>query len=121
MAEISKPMAQEPITDPTEAIKKFRPFRDGVQRLREILELRAAPNATIGTVSILQNVMCFASADNMEIMHKLLLEKGAVETDADKKRLEERRRADVSDSIREKEFFEDEREFNPWDGRWLDF
>ena len=121
MADLNKPSEQVPEEDPSEALRNFRPVQGDVGKLRRILALRADPNVLNGTVTPLQNVMTFASADNLDPMRNLLLEHGATETEEDKQRLKDRRRADMDDSIRRKEFFEDEREYNPWSARDMDF
>ena len=121
MADLNKPSEQVPEEDPSEALRNFRPMQGDVEKLLRILALRADPNVLRGTVTPLQNVMTFASADNLDPMRNLLLEHGAMETEEDKQRLKDRRRADVDDSIRRKEFFEDEREYNPWSARDMDF
>ena len=121
MDALNKPEQQWSLKDPTEALSRFRPVRDGVERLRQILALRADPNVLRENVTPLQMVMTFASAKNLDPMRNLLLQHGAKETDEDKKRLEVRRRADIPETIREKEFLEDEREFNPWGAHDIDF
>ena len=116
MDELSKPEEQASLEDPTEALRRFRPVRDGVERLRQILALRADTNVLRENSTPLQVVMAFASPKNFDPMHNLLLQHGAKETDEDRKELEVTRRAHAADLVRQKEFFEDDREFNPWDG-----
>ena len=118
MDELNKPEPekQASLEDPTEALRHFRPVRDGVERLRQILALRADPNILRENSTPLQNVMAWASPKNLDPMRNLLLQHGAKETDEDRKKLEVTWRAHAADLIRQREFFEDKREFNPWDG-----
>ena len=116
MDELNKPEAQTLLEDPTEALSRFHPAGENVERLRKILALRADPNVLRENVTPLQMVYGFASAKNLDPMRNLLLQHGAKETDEDRKELEVTRRAHAADLVRQREFFEDDREFNPWDG-----
>ena len=118
MDELDKPEPekQASLEDPTEALRLFRPVRDGVERLRQILALRADPNVLRENSTPLQIVMAWASAKNLDPMRNLLLQHGAEETEEDRKELEVTRRAHAADLVRQREFFADDREFNPWDG-----
>ena len=60
MDELNKPEEQPSLEDPTEALSRFRPIRDGVERLQQILALRADPNVLRENVTPLQMVMTFA-------------------------------------------------------------
>ena len=65
--------------------------------LRTLREARADPNATVrpGDISPLRNVLCFARPCDVREMRLLLLDHGAFQTSADKKRWEDREAYDM--------------------------
>jgi hypothetical protein len=89
-------------TNPEEAtrvLSGFRPSQNTPATLRTILAVKADPNIVIGTGGItpLHNVIAFALKHHVRDMRRLLLEAGAVESDAMKDRWGVRCRADASD------------------------
>ena len=90
----------------------FRPVRSRTEDLRVLLEARADPNVKIntGSLSPLRNVMCFARPCDVREMRLLLLEHGAMESNADKKRWEEREEYDMKEPAWLANFHRDDRE-----------
>jgi hypothetical protein len=111
----SKPQKEKPPANAFEATKelaKFRPVRSRVEDLRVLLGARADPNVNIGpgSLSPLRNVMCFARASDVREMRLLLLEHGALESSADKKRWVEREAYDMLEPAWLSNFHRDDRE-----------
>ena len=92
-------------------IETFRPIRESVDELRRLLDLKADPNASVSAdfLSPLQLVMTFAPPATVVKMRDLLIERGAIETEEDKKRWVVRQDTDSYESHRLKAFFEDDR------------
>ncbi len=89
-------------TSPEEAtrvLSGFRPSQNIPATLEGILAAKADPNIIIGAGGIapLHNVIAFARKAHVRFMRRLLLEAGAMESDAMKERWELRCRADASD------------------------
>jgi len=111
----SKAQKEKPPADSFEATTRlatFRPVRSNVGDLRVLLEARADPNVKIntGSLSPLRNVMCFARPCEVREMRLLLLEHGAMESNADKKRWEEREEYDMKEPAWLTNFHRDDRE-----------
>ena len=110
-----QPQKEKPPANAFEATKelaKFRPVRQHVEDLRVLLQARADPNVTIGpgSLSPLRNVMCFARPCDVREMRLLLLEHGAQESSADKKRWEDREDYDMKEPALLANFHRDDRE-----------
>jgi hypothetical protein len=98
---------------PTEATEElmntFRPVRESIEELRRLLDLKADPNAPVppGRITPLQHVVTFAPSKAVEAMRALLLERGARETEEDKRDWTRRQRADLFEPARLQAFYED--------------
>jgi len=82
----AKPPSNE--IEATQALADFPASRSSVHDLRMLLEARADPNAIVGpgNISPLSNVMCFAHPCDVLPMRLLLLDHGAFESSAEKRR-----------------------------------
>jgi hypothetical protein len=110
-----KTQKEKPPADSLEAttqLATFRPVRSSTEDLRVLLEARADPNVKIntGSLSPLRNVMCFARPCDVREMRLLLLEHGAMESNADKKRWEECEEYDMKEPAWLANFHRDDRE-----------
>jgi len=98
---------------PTEAneelMNTFRPLRESIEELRRLLDLKADPNAPVppGRITPLQHVVTFAPSKTVDAMRALLLERGARETEEDKRDWTTRQRADLFEPARLQAFYED--------------
>ena len=111
----SKPGREKPPANQDEAtlaLAKFAPTRSRVEDLRTLLEARADPNATVGVgnISPLRNVLCFARSSDVREMRLLLLEHGAFESSAEKRRWEDREAYDMMEPAWLANFHRDDRE-----------
>ena len=78
--------------------------------MQKLLAARADPNIVVGNdIPPLINVYAFASRDHVGLMRNMLLEAGAVESDAMKERWDVRRRADASEDAWLRNFHRDPR------------
>ena len=84
----------------TRVLSEFRPSQNIPVTLQGILTAKADPNVIIGANGItpLHNVIAFARKAHVRDMRRLLLEAGAMESDAMKERWVLRCRADASDA-----------------------
>ncbi len=101
----------------TEALlKQFRPIRESVNELKRLLDLKADPNVPVsaGHISPLQHVLLFAPVKNVVAMRDLLLQRGAMETEDNKKRWAIRQDSDRFEPARVRDFYEDDRHLSPW-------
>ena len=110
-----KAKKEKPPVDTFEAttrLASFDPVRSRTEDLRVLLEARADPNVKIntGSLSPLRNVMCFARPCDVREMRLLLLEHGAMESNADKKRWEDREEYDMIEPAWLANFHRDDRE-----------
>jgi hypothetical protein len=98
---------------PTEATEElmntFRPLRESIEELRRLLDLKADPNAPAppGRITPLQHVVTFAPSRTVDAMRAILLERGARETEEDKRDWTTRQRADLFEPARLQAFYED--------------
>ena len=98
---------------PTEATEElmntFRPVRESIEELRRLLDLKADPNAPVppGRITPLSHVVTFAPSKTVDAMRALLLERGARETEEDKRDWTRRQRADLFEPARLQAFYED--------------
>ena len=111
-----KPLPPIDVPDPSNAVEatallfKFRPARGTPEQLQKLLAARADPNIVVGNdIPPLINVYAFASRDHVGLMRNMLLEAGAVESDAMKERWGVRRRADASEDAWLRNFHRDPR------------
>ena len=104
-------------TEATAQLKKFRPIKRRPADLEHILSCRADPNFKLDKHDItpLQNVMTFATETDIAAMRELLLKHGARESEEEAKRWVTSQKSALCERVRLSEYYEDQRDFNPWD------
>ena len=111
-----KPPPPLEVPDPSSAIEatallsKFRPARGTPEQLKKLLAARADPNIVAGEcIHPLNNVYTFACREHVGVMRAMLLEAGAVESDAMRERWDLWRRADANEDAWLRNFHQDPR------------
>jgi hypothetical protein len=105
-----------PVADPKDSLEatallsQFRPARMSTEDLKKLLDARADPNITLsGDIHPLLKVMTFADAGCVGPMRDLLLEAGAIESEAAKEHWRIRRHADACEEDWMRKFHHDPR------------